>query len=155
MLGARSDRSTTLLVEAPLLGFALWLIARIAKRAFRSLPPGPKGLPIVGDVLHIADQDWLASPKRKDEYGDIHSLCIQKSAHDPFRRNDVCKRPRAGSPRHQQPTRCCRFTGEAIQHILRSTTLHFRRRIRNKEPATFHDTVWRRVRHRYSDLHTC
>jgi hypothetical protein len=85
MLGVRSDRSTTLLVVAPLLSFVLWLIARLAKRAFRNLPPGPKGLPIIGDVLHIADQDWLASPKRKDEYGDSHSQCIQKSAYVPFR----------------------------------------------------------------------
>ncbi|KAN0137781.1 cytochrome P450 [Lactarius tabidus] len=71
MLEVRSDRSTTLLVVAPLLSFVLWLIARLAKRAFRNLPPGPKGLPIIGDVLHIADQDWLASPKRKDEYGEM------------------------------------------------------------------------------------
>ena len=85
MLGVRSDRLATLLVATPLLGFSLWLIARLFQRAFRNFPPGPKGLPIVGDVLHIADQDWLASPNRKDEYGYIHSQCIQKSAHVPFR----------------------------------------------------------------------
>src|ERR1700761_9372654 len=98
MPGVRSDHSTDLLIAASLVGFILWLIARFAQRAFRSLPPGPKGLPIVGDVLHIADQDWLASPKRKDEYGNIsHSQCLQKPAHVPFRRGDVCKRLWAGS----------------------------------------------------------
>jgi hypothetical protein len=54
-------------------------MARLAhrQRALRKLPPGPKGLPILGDVLHIADQDWLASPQRMDEYGDIpHSQCL-------------------------------------------------------------------------------
>jgi hypothetical protein len=66
---ARSDRSIDLLVLAPLVGFILWLVARLSRRAFRNLPPGPKGLPIVGDVLHITDHDWLASPRRKDEYG--------------------------------------------------------------------------------------
>ena len=71
MLGIRGDHSATLLVATPLLGFILWLIARLARRAFRNLPPGPKGLPIIGDVLHIADQEWLASPDRKEEYGDI------------------------------------------------------------------------------------
>lgn len=71
MLGVRSGHSTDLLVAAPLVGFILWLITRLARKAFRNLPLGPKGLPIVGDVFHIADQDWLASPKRKDEYGDI------------------------------------------------------------------------------------
>ena len=66
----RSDRSIDLLVAAPLFGFILWLVARLAQRAFRNFPPGPKGLPIVGDILHIADNDWLASPRRKDEYGE-------------------------------------------------------------------------------------
>jgi hypothetical protein len=87
MPGVRSDRSTELLVAALLVGFILWLLARLAQRVSRNhLPPGPKGLPIVGDVLHIADLDWLASPKRKDEYGDIsHSQCLQKPAHVYFR----------------------------------------------------------------------
>ncbi|KAF8258901.1 cytochrome P450 [Lactarius quietus] len=71
MLGVRSDHSTTLLIAAPLVAFILWLIARLSQRTFRSLPPGPKGLPIVGDVLHIIDHDWLASPQRKDEYGEM------------------------------------------------------------------------------------
>ena len=72
MLGVRNDRSTELIVVAPLAGgFILWLIVRLAQRTFRDLPPGPKGLPIVGDIFHIADQDWLASPRRKDEYGEM------------------------------------------------------------------------------------
>ena len=71
--GARSDRTLDLLVSVPLIGFILWLVTRLAprQRALRKLPPGPKGLPILGDILHIADQDWLASPQRRDEYGDI------------------------------------------------------------------------------------
>jgi hypothetical protein len=77
--GVRSDRTTDLLVAAPLVGFILWLITRLVQRALRKLPPGPKGLPILGDVLHIADQDWLASPQRRDEYGDIpHPQCLRK-----------------------------------------------------------------------------
>ena len=75
----RSDRTTHLLVAAPLIGFIIWLITRLAQRAFRNLPPGPRGLPILGDVLHIGDQDWLASPQHRDEYGDItHSKYLHK-----------------------------------------------------------------------------
>ena len=101
------DRTTDLLIAAPLIGFVIWLVTRLAQRTLRNLPPGPRGLPILGDVFHIGDQDWLASPKRRDEYGDItHSQCLHKPAYVPSRRDDVYKRPWAGSPRHQQPTRC-------------------------------------------------
>ncbi|KAI9450882.1 cytochrome P450 [Lactarius psammicola] len=60
-----------LLVATPLVGIVLWLIARLAQRAFRNLPPGPKGLPLIGDVPHAADQAWLLSPQRKDDYGEL------------------------------------------------------------------------------------
>ncbi|KAH9054049.1 hypothetical protein EDB83DRAFT_1158296 [Lactarius deliciosus] len=60
---------TTHLAVAPFLGIILWFIARRTQRAFRTLPPGPKGFPIVGDVRHIADLDWLMSSQRRDEYG--------------------------------------------------------------------------------------
>ena len=59
------------LVVAPLFGLILLLTARRAQRTSRDLPPGPKGLPIVGDIIHIGDKEWLASPQRRDEYGDI------------------------------------------------------------------------------------
>ena len=67
----RNDCMTDLLAAAIFLGFVLWLITKLAQRASRHFPPGPKGLPLVGDVFHIADQDWLGSPQRKDEYGNV------------------------------------------------------------------------------------
>ncbi|KAI9443598.1 cytochrome P450 [Lactarius indigo] len=68
---ASIDYYTTHHAAALLVAFILWLIVRRAQRALHTLPPGPKGLPIVGDVRHIADLDWLMSSKRRDEYGDM------------------------------------------------------------------------------------
>ena len=67
---------TQTLVAITFVGFVLWLIARLAQRAFRSLPPGPKGLPLIGDIPHTADQAWMSSPQRKDDYGDISDFLI-------------------------------------------------------------------------------
>ncbi|KAI9438807.1 cytochrome P450 [Lactarius indigo] len=64
------------LVVTPLVGLVLWLIARLVQRAFRNLPPGPKGLPFIGDVVHAADNDWLASPQRRDDYGELMYLSV-------------------------------------------------------------------------------
>ncbi|KAH8979060.1 cytochrome P450 [Lactarius hatsudake] len=57
-----------LLAATPIAGFILCLIVRVTRRAIRNLPPGPKGLPLIGDALHALDYDWLSSPQRKDEY---------------------------------------------------------------------------------------
>jgi hypothetical protein len=68
-----SGCTTYLLSATPLAGFLIWLIVKLVQRAFRhsSLPPGPRGLPLIGDVRHMSDRKWLASPQRRHDYGDL------------------------------------------------------------------------------------
>ena len=72
--GFGDDPRAHLLVAMPLVGLILWLIARFTRRAFRNFPPGPNGLPLIGDALHALDYDWLGSPQRKDDYGAAPNL---------------------------------------------------------------------------------
>ena len=73
MGGEISGHTTYLLSAASLTGFLFWLITKLAQRAYlnSNLPPGPRGLPLIGDVRHMSDRKWLVSPKRKDDYGDF------------------------------------------------------------------------------------
>ena len=73
ILGGRKDTNTHL-VTFLLVAGTLWLIARLTQSSRRSLPPGPRGLPLIGAVLHLTDQEWLASPQRRDDYGDTPHL---------------------------------------------------------------------------------
>ncbi len=74
VIGGTNDPKTHLLAAFLLVAGTLWLVARLAQSSVRNLPPGPRGLPFIGDVLHIADQEWLASPQRRREYGDTPYL---------------------------------------------------------------------------------
>ncbi|KAI9441900.1 cytochrome P450 [Lactarius indigo] len=71
ILGSSSDRAVYPLAVTLLAGSLLWLVTRLVQRAFRKLPPGPRGLPLIGDVVHIADQDWLTAPQRMADYGEM------------------------------------------------------------------------------------
>ena len=72
ILSGSSDPTTHLLTAFLVVAGTLWLLARLVQSTIRAskLPPGPRGLPLVGDVLHIADQEWIASPQRRDDYGE-------------------------------------------------------------------------------------
>ena len=72
IFGGGIHPTTHLLATFLLAAVTLWLTARFVQSYIRnlSLPPGPKGLPLIGDVVHAANQEWLASPQRKDDYGD-------------------------------------------------------------------------------------
>jgi hypothetical protein len=64
---------TKLIVVSTLFAFLIYIFSN---KSLRNLPPGPSGLPLIGDVQHITNQDWLGSPERKHEYGEFLSLCF-------------------------------------------------------------------------------
>ena len=80
LLCLRISMDTTTFAATSVVGIIHWLIIRLAQKAFRNLPPGPKGLPILGDLRHIADREWLASPRRRDEYGEHSSIRSRTNA---------------------------------------------------------------------------
>jgi hypothetical protein len=76
ILGGGNHPTIPLLSLFLLVAGTLWLDARLTQSYIRNfpLPPGPKGPPLIGSILRAADQKWLRSLLRKDDYGD--TLCL-------------------------------------------------------------------------------
>ena len=53
-----------------LLGLLAVFVARYIRSPRRKLPPGPRGLPIIGNALHLMDMNWWFSVDCKDRFGE-------------------------------------------------------------------------------------
>lgn len=60
-------------VALAILGLVAILVGRYVRSPWRHVPPGPRGLPIIGNALALRDKSWLLGRECKLKYS---ALCF-------------------------------------------------------------------------------
>ena len=128
-----------------LLGFSLLLIVRYHQSPWRRLPPGPKGLPLLGNIFQLGPKQWLTFADWRKTYGELHRVVYYFPTNEPHaRRPYLSQRRRPAYPRPQLSESCsrpsrssgskllgpgtkfcrCRYSGRRSTYGLQSTLRH-------------------------------
>jgi len=57
-----------------ILSLAIILAAQYVRSPWRKVPPGPKGLPIIGNALQLKDKSWMFEQDCKQKFGTSDSI---------------------------------------------------------------------------------
>jgi hypothetical protein len=72
---------TTRVGLAVVLGLTVILVVRYLKSPWRHVPPGPRGLPLLGNALELQDKDWLFRRDCKQKYSALSLFFINIYLH--------------------------------------------------------------------------
>ncbi|KZV73540.1 cytochrome P450 [Peniophora sp. CONT] len=64
-------RDHSVLMTGAAVGLVIVLFVKYIKSPWRKLPPGPPGLPLIGNALQIVGKPWLKYSSWRKDYGDI------------------------------------------------------------------------------------